>query len=847
MKSLRGTSCRSLVFTGLGAAIMFFTGLPQSCFAQALQDHIRYRQIGSFKVIKGRTQRAIPSAIGKISGREVIEISSPVPKSNMGKVLTADNNGYIWFLESSEDKEIRIDPKTMEITDFLLPRGGSPYSVAIDSKGAHWITAHGIEVLIESYPEKGIAYAHVPPGHGFLIHINVDLRDDTVWFSMPSENKLVSFHRERGFKEYVLPTPESGPGRMAFDAQGNVWCPELYTSKLAKLDVKTGKIEEFDLPTKDALPVFCMVDSKQNVWVSEPMADKYARFKDGKWREYSIPTPNSIVSTCLEDLDGTIWITEGGWRGSSGGNKIAHLDPETGRIEELALPTPNAQPVGIAMDSDNNIWFQQKNGGKIGRISALKNVKANPKAEETPRAIKILYEFDGETEGDSAGREVAGVGDVDGDGIPDIGIGAPGWGNLRGCAYIYSGSTGKLLHRIEGEKSGIVFGRTVAGIKDIDGDKHADFIIGAPQADLLVNSEDLPDAGGVFVYSGVKGKLLYQFDGESAGDYMGKAISSAGDIDGDGVTDFISSAPGARQFTGSVFAYSGATGKLVSRYDAEERGGRYGWSISGGQDLNGDRVPDIIVGAPWSSRGGRVNSGSVYVYSGATSKLLYELSGEAAGDGFGNSVSFVGDIDRDGRADFVVGSPLANPGRRQDAGSAFVYSGAQGKLLYRFDGESATDILGFAVSGSGDVDGDGTSDIIVGAQWSDPDRLYNAGSAFLYSGATGRLLLRINGPRKIAEYGFAVAAVGDVNRDRRGDVIVGAPNDRDASGAAVVVSLSESLPANTSLRPDQLVDSSPFSTTAYLLPVETGSLFDYSILTLGLARTADIRRAANGE
>jgi streptogramin lyase len=779
--------------------VILIGGLCSNFAAQERpQEFIRYRQPGAFTVTRGKTYKATPNVIGKISDREVIEFPSLLTRSNMGKLIASDPDGYIWYVDSGEDKEIRIDPKTLEMTEYQLPRGASPYSITIDKKGGHWITAHGIEVLLETYPEKGIAYAHVPPGHGFLIHVNANFRDDTVWISMPSENKLVSFHRERGFREYTMPTPESGPGHMDFDAQGYVWCPELYANKLARLDTKTGKFEEFPLPTDNALPVFCMVDSKQNVWVSEPMADKYARFKDGKFKEYEMPTKHSIVSSSLEDKDGKIWITEGGWRGSAGGNKIAVLSPETGKIEEMMVPTPNAQPVGLVMDNEGAIWFQQRYAGKLGRISARRNPEHDSTEgdQRVKLSSKILFEFKGENDGDSAGREVAGIGDVDGDGIPDLAVGAPGYGNLRGCVYIYSGATGKILHRLEADKSGIVFGRSIAGIKDIDGDKHADFIVGAPQADLLIGngSEDMPDAGSVYVYSGATAKLLYRYDGEAAGDYLGKGVSTAGDMDGDGVPDFMFSAPGAKQFTGEVFVYSGATGKLLSKYSAREQGGRYGWAIAGGQDVDGDKVPDIIVGAPWSSQNGHVNSGSVYVYSGASHKLLYQLHGEAAGDGFGNSVAFVGDLDGDGRADFVVGSPLANPRRQQDAGSAFVYSGATGKLLYRFDGENPTDIFGFSVASAGDVDGDGVPDLVIGSQWADPEKVYNAGSAFVYSGRTGKLLSRINGSRKGAECGFAVASAGDVNGNGRSRIIIGAPNDCDAAGSAILVAFAASSP-----------------------------------------------------
>jgi virginiamycin B lyase len=106
-----------------------------------------------------------------------------------------------------------------------------------------------------------------------------------------------------------------------------------------------------------------------NIWISEPMADQIQIFKDGKFtRTYKIPTLNSVVSTHLEDGDGIVWFTEGGWRGSSGGNKLGRLDPATGAIEEFTLPTENAQPLGLVMDHDGAMWFEESTLGKLIRV-----------------------------------------------------------------------------------------------------------------------------------------------------------------------------------------------------------------------------------------------------------------------------------------------------------------------------------------------------------------------------------------------------------------------------------------------------------------------------------------------
>jgi hypothetical protein len=327
----------------------------------------------------------------------------------------------------------------------------------------------------------------------------------------------------------------------------------------------------------------------------------------------------------------------------------------------------------------------------------------------------------------------------------------------------------------------------------VDGDGKADFIVGASSS----NPGGLSNAGSAYVYSGATGALLYQKNGAAAGDGLGNSVAGAGDVNSDGNTDFIVGAkfadPGGLNAAGSAYVYSGATGALLYQKNGAAAIDHFGESVAGAGDMNGDGKADFIVGASVADPGGLSGAGSAYVYSGATGALLYQKNGAAAGDLLGISVGGAGDINGDGKADFIVGASVANPGGLSAAGSAYVYSGATGALLYQKNGAAAGDHFGESVAGAGDVNGDGKADFIIGAWRADLGGLFDAGSAFLYSGASGSLLYQKNGVAANDNLGFSVAGGGDVDADGKADFIIGAsladPGGLNAAGSAYVISI----------------------------------------------------------
>jgi len=188
-------------------------------------------------------------------------------------------------------------------------------------------------------------------------------------------------------------------------------------------------------------------------------------------------------------------------------------------------------------------------------------------------------------------------------------------------------------------------------------------------------------------------KILREWDGEAMNDQFGWIARPIGDVDRDGITDIVTSAPGTpgpgTTAPGHVYLYSTKTGKLVWKADGEGND-RLGTGVEGAGDTNKDGVPDVIASAP--------GSGRAYVYSGKDGHVLLTMKAENAADNFGAHASGVGDVNGDGYDDVIVGAP-GNAANGAGAGRAYVYSGKDGTLLLTLSGEHPGDGFGAAVAG----------------------------------------------------------------------------------------------------------------------------------------------------
>ncbi|MEO8664043.1 MAG: FG-GAP-like repeat-containing protein [Ignavibacteria bacterium] len=388
----------------------------------------------------------------------------------------------------------------------------------------------------------------------------------------------------------------------------------------------------------------------------------------------------------------------------------------------------------------------------------------------------------GETTNSSFGTSVASAGDINDDGYSDIIVGAYGYGSNMGRAYFYDYfMKNEIIPQItmKGEVAGNTFGYSVSSAGDVNGDGYSDVIVGAFSYNL--------NSGRAYIYFGgisMDNIADVTMTGATTNNF-GYSVASAGDVNGDGYSDVIIGAYGYSSSTGRAYIYFGGTSMdnvADITMTGETTNNYFGYSVSSAGDVNGDGYSDVIVGAyGYSSIAGRA-----YIYYGGASmdNIADAILTGPNNSWFGFSVSTAGDVNGDGYSDVIVGAQSYNSG----TGRAYIYLGStlmDNGADVTMTGEITNDYFGYSVSSAGDVNGDGYSDVIVGAY------NYNlgAGRVYIYFGVASMDNIAdviITGAASNTNLGTSVSCAGDMNGDGYSDVIVASISFNGVRGMALI-------------------------------------------------------------
>ena len=494
----------------------------------------------------------------------------------------------------------------------------------------------------------------------------------------------------------------------------------------------------------------------------------------------------------LSDLDGQNgFVINGVNSGDQSGISVSHAGDINGDgFDDVIIGAKYADPYGLFNAGSGYVVFGS--GASFPSSFSLSTLDGNNG-----------FSLSGVNGFAYTGTAVADAGDINGDGLDDLIIGAFNNYNLghsfSGSSYVVFGTTSNFSSSVDlftlngsngfalnGENENDQSGFSVSKAGDINGDGIGDLIIGASYADsnshanagksYVVFGSDKGFPGAIEL-SNLDGSNGFIINGVNTDDNSGFSVSQAGDINADGFDDIIIGArhadPNGNSKAGSSYVLYGKSTSFTSPVNLSGINGLNGFVINGANanelsgtsvsragDINGDGIDDLIVGASHASSNGISRGGSAYVLFGSESRISnpFNLSNIDGLNGFvinafisfeytGVSVSYAGDINGDGIDDVIVG---ANGGTSPSAGNSYVIFGTvsgfpsplnlsnvDGLNGFVIKGVSTNDHSGTSVSHAGDVNGEGIDDVIIGAYGASSNNTTYAGSSYVVFGDDG--------------------------------------------------------------------------------------------------------------
>ncbi len=375
----------------------------------------------------------------------------------------------------------------------------------------------------------------------------------------------------------------------------------------------------------------------------------------------------------LDDLDGDGWddVAVGatsrdpyGWNGGS----VTILSARTGATLRTWHGARSQQRLGEELcrlgDLDGD-GFDEIAASAVGDDSF--GFEAGAALVLSPRTGRLVHLIAGENPGDQCGYGLACMDDVDGDQIVELAVGswlADANGPDAGEVRIFSGASGQELHRMAGASAGEGFGRSIACLGDRDGNLSIELAVGAP----LFNFVGAAECGAIRLCSTNSGMPWGNLPGLRPHGRMGMALARLRDCDGDGEAELAGSAPGGNH-PGEVWIWNPDSGSVLQHWTGADSGEQFGAALAAGGDVDLDGVEDLLVGAPQALRDG-LRGGALRVVSCANGSLLAQYFGLRSLGSFGVAAAVYPDLDGNGVPECLVGAPSQFAGNRP--GSVFL-------------------------------------------------------------------------------------------------------------------------------------------------------------------------------